>query len=341
MPTDKLAIVINANARKVDPRTKIKIERHLPLKRIEIFESASVKQAEEIYQEIADKEFGCVLPYGGDGSIMAALNLLIQKGNGALPTFILQKGGTGNALPPVVGAKRGFSQLERIASAGSFSKLPTIKIPLLEVYLDEHSEPTYTFNAGKGLEAEVMKTYEAGKREANGRLGYVSAIAAVIHQNWDKKYAITEVICNGGRVLQASGKHDLINARNLKPGETIYEGPAANISVGATPFFGYGFKALPLANAGAIDREGLMHLRICTHPTQKQLLKDIAQPVHAWQLFKGVYRSQSIIELLAQDITVEMEGAAQIAGDVLFPDPAKIRAVYSKIKLIAVDLSRI
>lgn len=347
----KLAIVINANARSVDQETRVKIEQHLPPELIKIFESASAEQAEKHYQQIIDERFGYVLPYGGDGTVMKALNTLIQRSNGAkiLPTFILQKGGTGNALHTVVGAKNGLSQLEKIAAGAdnaasannAFSKLPVIKIPLLEVYLENNIKPIYTFCAGKGLEAEVIKTYEAGKKETSGRWGYVSAILTTICQNWNKRYANAAITCNRGRVLQASGKHDLISAVKARPGQLIYEGPAASISAGSAPFFGYGFKALPLANAGAIDPDGLMHLRIFTHQTQKQFIAEFGQPHQAWKLFKGTYRSQSIVELLVHDITLEMEGAAQAAGDVLPNDPFSIRIAYSKIKMPAVDLSRI
>ena len=339
MLEDKLIIPINPNAGNVFPSV---------ISRVKAKESDKVKvvvssDRNDLYDMIVDQKFSHVFPLGGDGTIVDHYNEIKSRAediNQAIPTFIFGKiAGSGRALAEFVGAKRGYGQLEKITALERFSSLPTLEFPMMEVFLDNQDKSTYSFCAGIGLDASVLRKYNEGK--IKGLLGYLIATFKTALKDNTVQLPQAIVTCNKGRVVEIE-KNEMVTDRHLKPGETIFEGPIATIIAGTTRYFGYEMKALPYANIASIEPTGLMHARIITGNDRGQILRHLA--FHPYSIFHGTFRSDNVKEILAHDITIKIKNErgeeTQVAGD-YEGFHKKIKFSFSKDKMQVVDMRKI
>ena len=91
-------------------------------------------------------------------------------------------------------------------------------------------------------------------------------------------------------------------------GAVLYEGPAKVASVGAIPYYGFGFRFFPYAE----DRPDRIHLRVSNITT-------FAFVGNFPSIWKGEYEDlESTFDYLVEDVTLEMDPPTsfQIGGDV-------------------------
>src|SRR5204863_7840586 len=94
--------------------------------------------------------------------------------------------------------------------------------------------------------------------------------------------------------------------KEIPAGSVLFEGPAAMVSVGTVPFYGFNFRIFPFAQ----DVPGMMQLRV-VGSSPWTILRNLPA------IWKGTYRDTEILDFHIEDIVIEGEQALpfQIAGD--------------------------
>src|ERR1043165_108510 len=97
--TDRIAVVVNGNARSVTKEVISTLDQILLGG--DIFVSRRLEEGPELARTIVNRGYGTVLTGGGDGTFVAVVSDVVreaQKQGKALPRFGFLKLGTGNAL---------------------------------------------------------------------------------------------------------------------------------------------------------------------------------------------------------------------------------------------------
>src|ERR1700742_2773012 len=180
-PTDRIAVVVNGNARSVTSEVISTLDQIL--QGGDLFVSRRLEEGPELARTIINRGYGTVLTGGGDGTFTAVLTDVVRearKQGKPLPRFGFLKLGTGNALAWVVGAsgakRRGLAaDIQRLREdAGSR--------PVRFIEVEDIMAPF----AGFGVDAVVLQDYDivktklmktALRRVAPGPLSY--AISSV------------------------------------------------------------------------------------------------------------------------------------------------------------------
>ena len=188
--TDKVAVLLNANARNVSDGLKQELENFVPPE--DLYYSRCFEDARTIARQVLDKGYHTILTGGGDGTFVGYVNCLFeqaQQPSGAtlrgaykllpvpahaveLPRFGVLKLGTGNALADYSGASgRRLGVVEDILRARSGEV--SIARPL---HLLSHEVKRAPF-AGLGIDAAVLNDYVSVKdRLGPGAAGYFCSI---------------------------------------------------------------------------------------------------------------------------------------------------------------------
>src|SRR3954447_6337787 len=187
---EKVAVLLNANARNVSEGLKRELENFVPPE--DLYYSRSFEDARSIASTVLDKGYRTVLTGGGDGTFVGYLNCLFEQAQqqggtfarGALklapvpahalelPRFGVLKLGTGNAVADFAGATgRRLGVVEDILRARSGEV--SVSRPL---HLLAHAGKRAPF-AGLGIDARLLNDY-VGMKDLVGRggLGYFCSI---------------------------------------------------------------------------------------------------------------------------------------------------------------------
>lgn len=330
--TDRIAVVVNGNARNVTADVISTLDRLL--QGGDLFVSRRIEEGPEIARTIISRGYGTVLTGGGDGTFTNIVTVVVKearKQGRPVPRFGFLKLGTGNALAWVVGAsnakRKGLAKdLKRLqAEAGSRS------LRLIEV--DGLIAPF----AGFGVDAIVLQDYETVKRQlqntllapiAPGPLSYaVASLTRSIPSYFFRAMPHCRVI-NDGADAYRIGSKGAPTGRPIPKGETIYEGPIRIAAVSTIPYYGFGFRAFPYAE----DRPDRMSLRICT-------IAPIPFVANFRSIWRGEYENPSnMFDWLVEAVTMELDPPTpfQIGGDP-FGERSHVSAVLSPTAIRLVD----
>jgi diacylglycerol kinase family enzyme len=314
----KVAVLLNANARKVDARV-VKALSHA-VSEEDLFLSRSELDARRIVQSVLERGYPLVFTGGGDGTFMGFINEFLRqtepRGRFAgrpLPRFGVLKLGTGNALANFVNASstRGDGILHDVVRARAGDVTGTRSLDL--VMVDGQRTPF----AGLGVDGKLLNDYiwvkeNLGKglfkRVMTGGGGYFSAVAfkTVPHYLTHSTYVECEVL--NGRTHEAYrlGPDGSPVGAPVAPGEVLFRGKLMMAGAATMPFYGYGLKMFPFAG----QQRGMMHLRL----GQVHAASVLANLPKMWE---GRWFPEGLHDFYAKDVTIRFAKPMpfQIGGD--------------------------
>ncbi len=319
-----VALILNRNARKVNDKVAQKLAQIVGDDNL--FYSRTIEDAETYSREIVRRGYGTVVCGGGDGTLTRTVNLVrryVAEANECrldrlrrfgewqkllkAPRFAFLRLGTGNALSTLVGAGDPASDLLHIMTTRTLARRT---VPMVNVG-DEHC-----FFAGVGYDSLVLEHYNWLRERTQNPLarpfmhslgGYFAAIAG---------RTLPSLLCGKSRLtarVKTRAPAYYVNPRRgdaleeMAAGTVLYEGPAAMIGVGTTPYYGYGLRVYPFA--GLVP--DMMQLRIANMGA----LRTLANLSGLW---RGSYRAPELLrDFMVSDVEVELDRpfAFQHSGD--------------------------
>jgi diacylglycerol kinase family enzyme len=310
-PNDRIAVVINGNAKRVNDEVIDTLDQILSAG--ELFVSRRVEEGRYIARTLVERGYGTVLLGGGDGTFTVMVSDIVREARrqGKVPPrFGLLRLGTGNALAWVIGsstAKRGGLQVDIERLRGDAGSRP---IRLVEV--EEYLAPF----CGFGIDALVLRDYDQVKKAiARGPLGRLvpGAVTYVISATTRSLPAFLfrpvphiRVVNEGAEAYRLGEKGGIVG-RPIRKGEVIYEGRARIASVATIPYFGFGFRCFPFAE----ERPDRMNLRIST-------IGSWTVATNFPSIWKGQYENLELLfDYLVEKVSIETDPDTefQIGGD--------------------------
>jgi diacylglycerol kinase family enzyme len=309
-PSNPFAVVLNANARRVNERVRHTLGEIVPPD--DLYYSMSADDSRAITERILDRGYSTVFTGGGDGTVVEFINQVLaatSDGGSATPSIGILRLGTGNALAEMV-------------SSGNY--LCDLKSFVSNAHRDHHVLPlvqaegaAFPF-AGLGADAELLNDY----RTLKGTLGdtflspmvqsvggyFLALFARTVPRRVSaalRRHRSEIVVRNRSRSAALLGPGGTV-VRTFGRGEVIYAGPSTITIVGTCPFYGYGLKALPFA-----DRTpDAMHLRV----VQMSIPGILGNLRSLWH---GRYESPKLLDFLVDHVEIELSEPVpyQRAGD--------------------------
>ncbi len=287
---DRVAVLLNANAKAVSEGLRRELENFVPAE--DLFYSRSFDEARTIARTVLERGYRTVLTGGGDGTFVGYVNCLFEEAaavgaqafsaRGAalqlapqavrLPRFGVLKLGTGNALAHYAGASASrIGVVEDILRTRSGECSVTRPLHLLS-----HEGKRAPF-AGVGLDAAILNDYvclksrlKGGKLEfaGVGGLGYFwSVVGKTIPTVLSQRDVPNVEIVNLGSSAQQIGPDGKPLGREIEHGEILYRGPCRLAAAGTVPCYGYGFQIFP----HALRAPGRFQLRLTAMSVAKIL----------------------------------------------------------------------
>jgi diacylglycerol kinase family enzyme len=269
VPEHKVALLLNANARRVDARLLKSLSHVVPEQ--DLFLSRSELDCRRIVQTVLERNYPVVLTGGGDGTFMGFVSEVFRQleprgrfAGGRAPRFGVLRLGTGNGLATYVNAGLGTDGiLDDVVRARAGEVRGLRRMDLLRV------DGRRTQFAGLGVDGKLLNDYLWVKSTlARGLLrtmmtgpgGYFSAVAlkTVPHYLLNPTWVECEVTNTSMGEAYRLGPDGEPLGEPLGPGETLFRGRLMMAAAATMPFYGYGFKMFPFAG----QRRGMMHLRL-------------------------------------------------------------------------------
>ena len=267
--SEKIAVLLNANARSVSEGLKRELENFVPPE--DLYYSRCFEDARSISRQVLDRGYRTVLTGGGDGTFVGYVNCLFEEairprsaGYGAfklaplpaygvrLPRVGALKLGTGNAVADFGGASsRRLGVVEDIlrARSGEVSRSRTL-------HLLTHEGKRAPF-AGLGIDAAVLNDYVRLKQSVKGSklqflgtggLGYFCSVVGKTIPTYAFSRGVPNVeVINLGAPAQQVGPDGNPLGRDIEHGEILYRGPCKMAAAGTVPNYGFGFQIFPWA----------------------------------------------------------------------------------------------
>ena len=313
---NKIAVVLNENARRVNNHVLKGLASIIGEENL--YHTRALDEVEGAVEDILKRGFDLIFCGGGDGTIVGVVTSAVDVaermaksgGDVSLPKIGILKMGTGNAWAWATGVNNGLKQIEEIKMGGGYS---TTTFDLLKV------KGRLCPFAGMGIDAQVLNDYydlmeklsrSFMRRFFVGLNGYVyssimKSIPAVKSMSRGGKVPEVEVEFTGKRAfrLNRKGHSETLEDISDKP---IFRGMANIVACGTIPYFGYAFRAFPLAEA----MSGTMHLRIAT-VRPAEALRNIPG------LWRGTYYGAEFTDFLtdAANIRFDREMPLEVGGD--------------------------
>jgi len=312
-PTPRVAVLLNARARKVTPRVLRALSHVVP--RSDLFLSRSPVDARRIARTILSRGYDTVFCGGGDGTFIGFADEILseaERAHASAPRFGVLKLGTGNGLAALVHASPvkdgGVVEDVRRACEGAIPGYRALE--LLKV------EGRRAQFAGLGIDARLLNDYLGLKSKVHGTWGHWALTGS-------RGYALTV----GLRTLPHALTHRLaehVEVRNIAslpaysldsrgrtvgevgPGEVLYRGPAMMVAAGTIPFYGYALRMFPFAGL----RPGYLQLRLGT-------VNPLAAVANLRNLWRGEWFPRTIHDFHAVAVSVQAARPMplQIGGD--------------------------
>lgn len=313
----RVAVLLNANARKVSKRVVRALSHVLP--EGDLYLSRSELDARRIATQVVDRGYSTVFLGGGDGTITCFVNEILnqvtqrrQYHPTPAPRFGVLKLGTGNSVASLVKASStwgdGFVDDVLRARAGEAPSYRTIDL----LNIEGKRAPF----AGLGLDGKLLNDYNwvketfgqgALKGVLTGAGGYFSSVTfKTVPYYLTQPVTVNAEVVNGGSTAYRMGA-DGTPVETYAPGAVLYRGPLAMCSAGTVPYYGFELCMFPFAG----KRRGMMNLRVADVPATRILANLGAIWQGKWFPEKGLH------DFLAKDVNIsfEHEMPFQISGD--------------------------
>jgi len=307
----RVAVVVNGNARRVSEELVQVLDQLVQSG--DLFVSRSLDEGRDIARRIVEQGYHTVLTGGGDGTFVQTVTWIVhesKKQGHEPPRFGLLRLGTGNALAWVLGAqnsrRRGvFADLSRLRREGGSRPLR-----LLEV------EGTLSPFAGLGGDAIALQHFHnvkslfertpVLKKVGTGSLAYAAAIFGRVLPEYVTKPKLRVRVINLGAPALVIGPDGRPAERTIPAGATIFEGATKLVAASSIPYWGFGARVFPFAD----EKEGMFSLRLVDY-SPFEFVREFRG------IFNGTYRSESVIDVLAERVRVESDDPIpfQIGGD--------------------------
>ena len=324
---ERYAVILNANAKRVSREVEELVGEVVPPE--DLFLTSSEEQAASITDEIVRRGYGAVFAGGGDGTVMDFLNHISRVTPELRPAVGILKLGTGNAMARMVSSGNVFADLRTYTATS-----PRDVFPLGLVEAEGRRFPF----AGLGLDAEILNDYRAVKMAARSGLmkrlaqnvsGYFLAftmrtLPRLMRRALLRRQPRIRAVALDDAVLQVTP--DGTEVRRYGPGETFFEGRIISSFAGTVPYYGYGFKVLPLA--GKDPRR--MHLRIADIGVARAI-------ANLRSLWRGSYTGPGLHNYLAESVRLEFdrEMPYQVGGDAEgFRQAMEFRVIPDAVRLL-------
>jgi diacylglycerol kinase family enzyme len=310
---DRVAVVVNGRAKQVTEELVETLDQIVQSG--DLFVSRSLDEGKEIARIIVERGYPTVLTGGGDGTFVQMLSWIVRVADELgrpPPRFGLLKLGTGNAMAWVLGAQSGrrrgvVADLARLRHEGGSRTLRLIE-----------TEDMLTPFGGLGADAIALDHHRSTKQMfertpllrhlANGGVTYtVSLLGRTM-----PRFLLAPVpefrVINMGEPALRLGQDGRPVGREIRKGETVYEGPAYMLAFSTIPYWGFGARIFPYAE----ERQDRFDLRIAAFGS-------FAATTNVRAIWRGTYRSDRLHDFLVQRIRIECarETPLQIGGDVV------------------------
>jgi diacylglycerol kinase family enzyme len=314
----KVAVLLNANARKVNTRVVKALSHVVPEQ--DLFLSRSPLDARRIAQTVLERGYPAVFTGGGDGTFMGFVNEVLNqvgpRGKFAgqqAPRFGILKLGTGNGIANFVNASstRGDGLLSDVLRARA-GEVPGYR-PMNLVLVDGQRTPF----AGLGVDGKLLNDYiwvkeNLGKgvlkKVMTGGGGYFSAVAfkTVPHYLVNSTWVECEITNGPSSEAYRLGADGNAVGQPIAPGATIFRGKLMMAAAATMPFYGYGFKMFPHADR----RPGMLQLRLGQLQTPHIL-------ANLHKLWAGRWNPEGLHDFHAREVTIRFARPMpfQIGGD--------------------------
>lgn len=307
---NSVAVLLNANAKRVSNRVHEVLRHVVPAD--DLFLSRSTSEAKAIAREVVGRKYRTVFTGGGDGTFVSFVTEILdflRDARDPLPRFGVLKLGTGNALAGMVGAAPGVGIVDDVLRARA-GQVPSVR--RIDLLLSKGRATPF---AGVGLDAALLNDYVAVKRRmgegflkrwATGAPGYALAVASRTLPTYLRRRNNPEIEVVNGKSSAVLLGPDGRPAREIRPGELLYRGPAQMCAASTVPFYGYGLRMFPFA--GQIP--GTMQLRISNVPTWTCL-------AHVGAIWNGTFTHPKLHDFLVQEVEVRSREKLplQVGGD--------------------------
>lgn len=313
-----VAVLLNANARRVSPKVQKLLSHVVP--EGDLYLSRSELDARRIATQVLDKGYHTVFLGGGDGTLACFVNEILNQLEVRrryhpvrAPRFGVLKLGTGNSLSYLVNASglRGEGILDDVLRARA-GEVPGYKtIDLLSV---EGKRAPF---AGVGVDGQLLNDYMWMKRTfgkgvlskvVSGGSGYFTSVAfkTVPHCLMGSSVVGAEVFNGKTSAAYRLGPDGLPVGEPIAPGGLIYRGNLMMAAASTIPFYGFALKMFPFAG----KRRGMMNLRLGMLPTTKIL-------ANLPKLWAGTWHPEGLMDFHCADATIKFDRPMpfQIAGD--------------------------
>ncbi|MGB5811671.1 MAG: diacylglycerol kinase family protein [Polyangiales bacterium] len=327
---DRIAVVLNGNARQVTNELVDSFDQVVGTG--DLFLSKSLDEAESISQRIVRAGYRVVLTGGGDGTFVRMVTSITRDAKAAgqePPMFGLLRLGTGNSLAWALGS--GTHRKNVLADFAQLSHDSAHKdLRLIEV------DGLLTPFAGAGFDALGLKHFHDVRslmrrlpwvgRHATGAVSYAISIPTMTIPELALRPRLRVRIVNRGTPAQELDKHGRPTGRYVESGQPLFDGECIAALVSTIPYWGFGFRIFPFADALPPDR-------FCVRVVAAHPLHIAAHMVSAW---KGTYRNDNLVDFYADDVSLEFPTptAVEIGGDPggmtelmrarLYPEPVKV-----------------
>ncbi len=311
----RVAVVLNANARRVDQETLRWVRDLVP--EGDLFFSTSIEDGRRIAGQIVAESFDAVLWGGGDGTFargIAEVTAAAERAGRRVPEMGSLRLGTGNAISDTIGAgpatPAGLGEDLRRARAPRVSE--PRQLPMLNV------EGRPGMFCGFGLDAQILddfgatvKTLQRWKVADTLKSAGLRYFLAVSGRSLPRFLASsrTEVVAINRGVpairVDADGRQ---MGQPIPAGRVLWRGAATLASAGTIPFYGLGLRIFPHA-----DREpGRFQLRLSDAGAAEVL-------AHLPAIWKGRYSSPRIHDYLVDQVEIVLARPTpfQANGDLL------------------------
>ncbi len=314
----KVAVLLNANARKVTERVIRTLSHAVP--EADLFLSRSELDCRRIAQQVIDRRYHTVFLGGGDGTFMAFVNEILNQvevrrrhhASQPVPHFGVLKLGTGNAVASLMKASPVKSDgiLDDVlrARAGEVPGYRTLDMLMVDgrraqfagLGVDGRLLNDYIWvkdNLGKGMLSQLMA----------GPAGYFASVAfkTVPHYLANSTSVMGEII-NEGATAYECNPDGLPKGAGVPKGGVIYKGPLMMAAAATIPYYGYELKMFPFA----AKRRGMMNLRYGSL-TPTSIIANLKG------LWAGTWHPEGMHDVLCSDVSIKFDKpmAFQVAGD--------------------------
>jgi diacylglycerol kinase family enzyme len=304
------AFLLNANARAVSDGLVEELAEIIPAG--DLFLSRTLEDAEVFTRTIARRGYGQLFLGGGDGTLVTTLGLLrkaCEKEGLAMPAVGVLKLGTGNAMARCMGAQTAVVDASHVVQKGPM-KTRTVQL----VATDDGYDAPF---AGMGYDGAVLNDYvwlkkkvkasPLGRRVVESVWGYLGAMLfKTVPSMFSAELPTIRVTSKADAIRMVPTKDGDVE-EVVAAGEVLFEGKAPFCSVGAIPYFGYGFTMFPFAG----KKDGYAQLRVGSIPIPVIL-------ANLWpSIWQGRFRHAQLHDFLVKDVVIEAdrEMPYQIGGD--------------------------